>query len=163
MRVRVLYLISILVLFSLLTFKTYANESESLVLMKASEIQQLPKEDREAYLLAVKAILAKGTEVFLVDESAPCASEQKACAAALYGGNLCIPRKTENGALACEKLARKQPGYRSHQWLIEPGGDSLWSAYEQRLSNFCQGSDSRGLCKELQDKRVEIFMNRRTH
>jgi len=133
------------------------------VLMNSTEIQSLPSEDRGAYLRSVKDILSKSPYKFLVEDSAECDSATRSCAPALYGKGLCISRRSVTPEKDCEALAKKQNGYSTQSWLFLPDSETVWTSYENKLNDVCSRPDSNVACQRLRNKRIEVFMNRRTH
>lgn len=154
------WIMTILTLMLLTIIQTNASElppvtggySTPYILMTPVEIQHLPHEDRVNYLGSIRHILAQSEESLLLATTNDCASGQKQCEPSIFGDNVCIAKHASAKSECSEKM-KKDKSF----------SENTWGSYFLRLQNFCKDSQMQKTCKNLENKRISIFNQRKTH
>lgn len=141
----------------LITSSTFARETKMSparpnVLMTPTEITQLPEPDRTRYLGEIRSVLARAPENILLALDNECGESQKQCEPSIFGEHICIPKRAEAGS-ECTKASHKDQGFIA----------AFWDGYMRRVQSYCIEQKMPKLCQELGERRVDLFMSRRTH
>lgn len=135
-----------------LAHETLLSPSRPNVLMTPTEISQLPEIDRKRYLGEIRNVLNKAPEDILLAQNNECGESQKQCEPSLFGEHVCLPKHAD-ATSECGKASKKDRVFIA----------TFWDGYMRRVQNYCVEQKMPQLCRELGERRVELFMSRRTH
>jgi len=145
-------------LLTLFSQTAYAGDvggfSAPYILMTPTEIQHLPNNDRLAYLGTIRALISDSDtdESLLLSSENSCGETRKQCEPSLFGAHVCIA-KHASAKTACVTEMNKGKSY----------AENSWGSYYVRIQNYCRESHMPKFCKDLQKKRISVFLSRRTH